>query len=643
MALAQTAVNPPTEQPLDPQRAGQLSLEELMNLEVTSVAGVQQQVFQAPAAIDLITNEDVRRTGHRWLAEALRLSPGVYVGQNNNASWSVAPRGFNGGLANKTLVLMDGRRVYDPLQGGTFWDVQDTMLEDLDRIEVIRGPGPTLWGANAINGVVNIVNKNTKDTQGLYLMGGAGHPLERAFGAVRYGGKFNDDAHYALWATYKNRGPLEMAGPTDSDSEFDLSHLKFRTDIDGEDDLKLTFEADTYSSFGSRAAATIAIPSPNRATERRIFENDVRGGHILARAERFKAPNEGWSVLAYYDRTDRATTGFEVSRDSIEVDARYHFMLGERHALVTGVEYFWTADEAHSTDIILISPESETLNTVSAFVQDTITIRPDRWFAMGGAKVEHNDITGFEVQPSARVWWTPDDRQTLWGAVTRAVRTPSRFELGGALTFFYADPGVLAGNPPTGTILPFRFGGVTELDSEQAMVYEVGYRRELANRLTLDLAGYYNQYDDLISAPPALIGTTFNNEGKADTYGGELAVTWRAADNWRLRGSYSYTEINVRGPVFDNDEANTPHNMAQLRSYLDITDRVEFNAAAYFVDKVESQNASAYVRLDLGFTFQVTPNFDIAIWGQNLLEPRHNEFSALQVERGAYIMATLRF
>ncbi|HYE60404.1 MAG TPA: TonB-dependent receptor [Phycisphaerales bacterium] len=644
-ALGQQAITPTREKEIDPQRAAQLSIEELMGMEVTSVAGVEQQVLTTPAAITVIDEDEVRRTGHRWVAEALRLAPGVYVGQSNTSSWSVGPRGFSGGLANKTLVLMDGRRVYDPIQAGTFWDVQDVLLEDLDRIEVIRGPGATLFGANAINGVINIVNKSTADTQGVFLEAGGG-TFERGFGSVRYGGRINEKATYAVWAKYFNRAPLEAAGPLDSDSDFDLTHARFRTDIDAGDDLKLMFEADAYSSFGARAAARVPVRAPTATTERRIFENDVRGGHVLGRAERFTGDNEGWSVLAYYDRTERALTGSEAERDSAEIDARYHFMLGERHALATGIEYYFTTDRlvpGSSTLLTPGSPAADSMNTVSAFVQDTITLQEDRWFAMLGSKVEHNDLTGVEVQPSARLWWTPTDRETVWGAVSRAVRTPSRFEEHGFINFFFADPGVLAGGPPTGQIVPFGLSGNPNLDSEKALVYELGYRRRFSDRVTLDVATFLSQYDDLISIPTPAVGGSFNNNGEAEVYGGEVAVVWQAADNWRLRGAYSYAEVNVSGPVSLSDEGNTPHNMAQLQSFLDITENLELNAAAYFVDRVESQGASSYTRVDIGLTWRVTPNFDVSIWGQNLLEPRHNEFSSLQVERSAYVVATLRF
>jgi iron complex outermembrane receptor protein len=296
-----------------------------------------------------------------------------------------------------------------------------------------------------------------------------------------------------------------------------------------------------------------------------------------------------------------------------------------------------------STENTGIDPGTDSMNTVSAFIQDTITLEKDRWFTTLGSKVEHNDLTGVEVQPSARLWWTPDEKQTVWGAVSRAVRTPSRFEEHGFLTFFYADPGLISGGPATGNILPFRFNGNPELDSEKAIVWELGYRRRFSDRVTLDIASYVSQYDDLISAPTNPIGGRFNNLGEAEVYGAELSLIWQAASNWRLRGAYSYSQVNLSGPVFLQDEENTPHNMAQFQSFLNIIDDLEFNAAAYFVDRVEGQNASNYTRLDLGLTWRVSPTFDLAVWVQNLLEPRHNEFSALQVERSAYVVGTLRF
>jgi iron complex outermembrane receptor protein len=629
--------------PFDPASAGQLSLEELMQVEVTSVAGVDQQLLHAPAAIGVITNEDIRRSGHRSIAEALRLSPGVYVGRSSSHRWSISPRGFNGLLANKTLVLEDGRRVYDPLFGGTFWEVQDPLLEDVDRIEVIRGPGPTLWGANAVNGVINVVTRSSKQTQGLYAEAGAGSPLERGFGALRYGGKLGDHGWFSAWGKYRSMGPLEANGPRDAEDDWDLAHGRLRTDFEL-DDVDLTFQADSYTSLEHHERVTQPVPALTPTMRERLFNNRVTGGHLLARAESFPRQDEGWSVLAYYDYTDRDEQGFEVKRRSVELDARYHFTLGEANALAAGVEYYFTGDDTEPSDSLDFDPRSRDLHTLSAFVQDTITIVPERLFAMIGSKFEHNDQTGFEVQPSGRVWWTPDETQTVWAAVSRPVRVPSRTELDSVTTLFYADPGLFTGSP-TGMIQAFTLTGDDDLDAERIVSLEAGYRNQVTDALSVDVALFYSDYDDLISIPRGSLlgGASFTNDGSAETAGGEVAVNFRPAENWRLAASYSYVEVDVHGPIIEADEGNTPHSMATLTSFLDVTDDVGLNAAAYYVGEVPTSGIDDYLRVDVGATWRVSPNFELSVWGQNLLEDEHREASQFQVERGVYVAGTVRF
>lgn len=642
-AEAQRAIRDAPE-PLAPADARLLSLEELMAIEVTGVAGVEEQRFKAPAALDVITNEEIRRSGHRTVAEVLRLSPGVFVGQSSSHRWAISPRGFNGLLANRTLVLEDGRKLYDPLLGGTFWEVQDPLLEDVDRIEVIRGPGATLWGANAVNGVINIVTRPAKESQGLYVTGGGGTPWLRGFGAVRYGGKLSENGWFTVWGKYRNFGPLEASGPQDGEDEWDMARGRFRAEFELDHDIDLTFQIDGYSSLTHRERVNLPVPAEVPTTRAKVFDNRVTGGHALVKLQSFSARNEGWSVLAYYDRTDRDEQGFEVMRDSIEIDARYHFTLGDSHALLAGAEYYFTGDDTSPSANLDFDPSDRDLHTISALIQDTITLVPDRLFLMIGSKFEHNDQTGFEVQPSGRLWWTPDDRQTLWGGISRPVRIPSRTELDSITTLFYADPGLFTGMP-TGAIEAFTLTGDSDLDAERITAYEVGYRNRITDAVAFDVQLFYSRYDDLISLPTgaALGGQSFTNEGSADALGGEIALTWRVADNWRLRGSYSYVEIDVSGPVLDVDEGNTPHNMATLTSYLDVVENVAINAAAYYVDEVPTQDIDDYLRLDIGATWRVNPNFELSVWGQNLLEDRHREFSSLQVERGVYLMGTVRF
>ncbi|HVZ93102.1 MAG TPA: TonB-dependent receptor [Phycisphaerales bacterium] len=630
-----------SDEPISTDQITSMSIEQLMTLPVTSVAGVEQSWFATPAALARITGEDIRRGGFRTIADSLHLAPGVFVGRTSSQNFSVGMRGFNGSLANKTLVLIDGRAVYDPLFGGVFWDVQDVLLEDLDRIEVIRGPGATLWGANAVNGVINVVTKSAKETQGAYIAGGGG-TFERAFGEARYGFQIDKDSWLRVYGKWFSRDSLvDSTGATTHD-DWSLGRGGFRYDHEGDDDLLLTVQADAYytDQFGERF---VNAPVPGQHVQFRTDIRDYRraGANLLARVGQ-EHGDSGWSLQGYYDRTERATdVTFEVNRDTFDLDWRQHFKLGASHDLMMGLGARYSSDDTEDGSHFVLNPKSDSFSTFSGFLQDTITLVPDRLFGMIGSKLSYNTFTGLEIQPGARLWWTPDDRNTVWASVARAVRVPSRQEEQGTLIFAYYDPGLLVGGPPAGQILSVGIQPNGGLNSEDLLAYEAGYRVRPIESLTLDLSVYYNDYEDLIYISSAF--QPWNNNGFGETYGGELSATWSPSERWRLRAAYSYTEVQIHGPVLPADERNTPRNQAQLESYLDLTKSLELNAAIYYVDEVPEQRIDSYVRLDVGLTWHVTPNFDLTIWGQNLLEPQHREFSTSEVERGVYVMGTIRF
>jgi iron complex outermembrane receptor protein len=424
--------------------------------------------------------------------------------------------------------------------------------------------------------------------------------------------------------------------------DWDMARSGFRFDHEGNDDFIFTLQGDAYHS-DRIGEFTVNAPVPGESI---VFVNDIRdvrnsGANLLMRVGQTK-DDQGWSLQAYYDRTERVTNvQFQAHRDTLDLDWRHYFDLGERHTVMWGLGARHTRDDTEDGYNLLTDPLHRSLDTFSAFIQDTITLEPDRWFAMVGSKFEHNDYTGFEIQPSARIWWTPNDRHTLWTSVSRAVRIPSRSESEGMIVFGYIDTGVLVGGRPTGVIIPLGISGNDDLDAEVLLAYETGYRVRIADDLSLDAALFYNDYDRLIYVPSVI--DPFNNDGSGETYGGEIAATWRVADNWRLEASYSYVDVLIHGPVAPADEGNTPHHQAQIRSSLDLADNLELNAALYYVDNVPQVEAGSYIRLDIGVTWQVTPDFELALWGQNLLDPQHPEFSANEVERGVYLMGTLRF
>lgn len=630
---------------------GDLDLEALMQVSVTSVAGRAQMLLDTPAAITVITDEDIRRTGHRSIPEALRLVPGFTVGQISPSIWAIGSRGLTDRFANDLLVLIDGRKVYDPLFSGTFWNVQDVMLEDLDRIEVIRGPGATLWGANAVNGVVNVTTKSAKDTQGVLITGGGGN-VYQGFASVRYGGEIDENTHFRVYAKYDNYARFDDVLDRSTDTDWDMYRTGFRLDALGDDDVELTAQGDLY--FTGHSGESVRVPVPGNFTfAPDDLDNQYQGGNVLLRAGREVSEDKGWSVQLYYDRTK--TTGgqpkFEVRRDTIDFDYRQYLPHGENdeHVLMWGGGYRHSRDRTARGPYINFFPRSRSLDTFHAFIQNTTTLVPDRLHFMIGSKFEHNDHTGFEFQPSGRLWWTPDEDQTVWGAVSRAVRTPSRIADDTQLLTTYADPGLLpGGGGPTGNFVPLFVVGDDDIDSEELVAFELGYRTRLRDNLTLDFAGFYNHYDDLITIP--LPAGVLGNRGEADTYGFELASTWSPAENWTLTAAYSFIKIDFDSVDGTAEEGETPQQQFNVRSALDLTDDLELNSALYYVDNIPDEGVDSYLRLDVGLTWRPLPNVELTVWGQNLLDNKHVEFgddlfqaAQLEVERSIYGQVSIRF
>jgi len=569
--------------------------------------------------------------------------PGLSVGRLNSQAYSIGARGFVGGLANKTLVLIDGRPVYDPLFGGTFWNVQDVLLEDLDRIEVIRGPGPTLWGSNAVNGVINVITKGAKDTQGVYVSGGGGTE-ERAFAETRYGFQIDENSWMRVYGKWLDRDSTVDGEGDSAHDDWDMWRGGFRYDRETSEDINLTFQGDAYHSDRiGEFIRQFPVPGANLQFGQSIRDARNSGGSLIFRLSQ-NTEDQGWSFQSLYDRTERVTNvDFRVHRDTFDLDFQHYFHLGDAHELRWGVGARHTRDESNPGVNTALIPSDRSLDTFTAFIQDTITLAPDRLFATIGSKFEHNDYTGFEIQPSARLWYTPSDRHTFWAAVSRPVRTPTRIEEEGFLTFGIVDTGLAAGLPPSGIFVPFGVSGSEDLDAERVFAYEGGYRVKLTDNLALDASIFYNDYSRLIFVPETVIGA-FNNDGFGETYGGELLARWRVADNFRVEASYTFVDVQIHGPIFAQDEGNTPHHQAQLRSYLDITDNLELNGALYYVDRVPTVDARDYLRFDIGLTWRPTHNLELSVYGQNLFDPQHREFSGInEIERSVFFQASLRF
>jgi iron complex outermembrane receptor protein len=637
----------------------ELSLEELANLQVTSVSKKPEKLSHAAAAITVITQEDLRRSGVTTIAEALRLAPGLNVARVDSHTWAISSRGFNDTFANKLQVLMDGRSVYTPLFSGVHWDVQDTMLEDLERIEVVRGPGATLWGANAVNGVINIISKSAAETQGTLITGGGGSE-ELAFSSVRYGGQLSDKAYYRVYTKYFSRDSSVLPNGDTADDRWQMGRTGFRTDWDVTTGNTLTFQGDLYGGELDQTYnfPSLTPPSAGQATASRV---EVSGGNLIGRwKHEFSATAEA-TLQLYYDKTHRNSPGFTVeNRDTYDADLEHHLALGQYQEWVVGLGYRLSVDDIHNSFPVSFAPTHRSSQLFSCFAQDNIALVPEHLQLSLGSKFEHNDYTGFEFQPGARLLCAVNEHNSLWASVARAVRTPSRADEDIRL-----NNQVTPGAPPT-VVSVF---GNDDFHSEELLAYEVGYRVQPDRRLTLDIAAFYNDYDRLrtvelqgIAPDPSLPGTPnvatvlLENLAEGETYGAELSANWQMTDWWRWRGTYTFLRAQLHAKPGSNDanaeqdESTSPHHQFSIQSALDLPWHLQLDGLLRYVDQVTDARAPSYLSLDLRVGWQPLKNLEISVIGQNLLDDRHPEFAPTviptqrtEVQRGIYGKLTFRF
>jgi iron complex outermembrane receptor protein len=641
-----------------------LSLEDLMRIEVTSVSKKGERLSDAPAAIFVITQEDIRRSGVTNIPDALRMAPGVEVARIDANMWAVSTRGFNSRFATKLLVLMDGRSVYSPAFSGVWWDVQDTLLEDIDRIEVIRGPGATLWGANAVNGVINIITKKAGETQGGLATVGGGTE-EKAFGSFRYGFKLGEHSDVRAYAKYFNRDvSVTRSGAEDAD-DWDQFRTGFRLDHEPTAQNNFTLQGDYYRGKTGSTYDVVTLTAPFSASIQK--KADVAGGNILGRWKHVFSNDSELSLQTYYDRTERKDLLTAEDRDTVDFDLQHRFKWIGGQEIVWGLGYRLTRDDfAKANELRTIDPSSRTDQLFSTFIQDDITLIKDRLRWVIGSKFEHNDYTGFEVQPSTRLIWTPSKDQSVWGAVSRSVRTPSRAEHTVSTNVAVIPPGQAENPSPLPILVQVR--GNSNFQSEELISYELGYRLRPFNRLTFDLAGYYNRYgnlrstDNIPSALPTLASNAgnpyllstldLNNSLNADIYGVELALEWQPLDWWRLKGSYTFSEMKNDQSITLSGAQNLslPRHQFSVRSIMNLGKNIEADAWLRYVDSFDNGGVPSYFTLDLKLAWRPVKNLELALVGQNLLENGHQEFRAEQfstqvyeVERGVYGKLTWKF
>jgi iron complex outermembrane receptor protein len=631
-----------------------LSIEELMRIPVTSFSKHEERFSEVPGALYVITQDDIRRSGALSIPEALRMAPGVQVARVDAHTWAVSARGFNDVFANKLLVLQDGRSIYTPLFSGVFWDVQDTIMEDIDRIEVIRGPGGTLWGANAVNGVINIITRKAADTQGVLISAGGGSE-ELGFGGVRYGDKINDQTHFRIYAKYFNRDASVLPTGEDADDRWQMGRGGFRLDWDASDRNLLTVQGDVYAGWLDQTFTTLApvFPYPTNTVADTV---DVNGGNLLGRWTHTISDDSSWSLQAYYDRTYRDAVIFHEGRDTLDVDFQHRFRFGARNHIIWGLGYRYTHDRTADKFDVSMHPRERGSQLFGGFVQDEMAVIPERLTLTLGTKLEHNDFSGFEIQPSGRLMWTPSPEHTIWAAVSRAVRSPARTDHDIQLNQKPTVPG-----PFVSSIL-----GNDNFDSETLIAYELGYRVQVHKRLSLDLALFYNQYDDVRglriggltnNPPPATIALLLDNMLKGESYGGEIAGNFQLTDWWRWRASYSYLDLQLHAKAASVDpntehfiEGTSPHHQFSIASGIDFPAHLGLDWTVRYVDTLPAVNVPSYVTLDVRLSWRPRPNLELAVAGLNLLDNQHPEFrptsirtQATEVQRSVYGKVTWRF
>lgn len=638
------------------------SLEDLMAVEVTTASKRAERASEAAAAVFVLTRDDISRSGAVTVADALRLVPGVNVAQINANSWAVTVRGFNSRFSNKLLVMIDGRSVYTPLFSGTLWDQQNIVLEDVERIEVVRGPGGALWGANAVNGVINIITRSSRDTKGVMAKVAGGDEFQ-AQAILRAGGDIGAYGAYRIYGKFESFDDNETALGVDADDDWRNFRGGFRTDFDlsAHDTLMMTGEVSVID-----AGETLDVPLLTAPFLQRTDADINRiGAHLLTQWTRDLGDGSELAVQGYIDYSDIEIPQGEEQRLTLDLTAQHSFAAGDRHNLLWGAGFRNISDEITNSSFVAFADTERSVQILSGFVQDTYAAT-DKFDIVLGAKFEHNDFTGFEFQPSARFVWRPSEEATLWGAVSRAVRTPSRAEDDIRGVAAVVPPG-FPGNP--GMLpLAFQFTGDRSIDSETLIAYEIGARFRLAEAVSFDVTGFFNKYGDLRGSrigapvftptptPHVVVPLTVDELVDADTHGVEAVLDWQVASNWRLQATYSYLSIDGDVPAFPDIRAGVPgaadpKHTANLRSLFDVSKRLKLDTAVRFVDDLDGFGIDSYVALDARVAWRLNDNLEIAVTGRNLTDDDHFEFGTdpsfstvpTSVERSVFAAVTAKF
>ncbi len=626
------------------------SLEELLSTEITTLSRKAESLVSAPAAVHVISQSDIRRSGARSIPELLRLVPGMQVAQIDGNKWAVTSRGNNGRFAPRLLVLMDGRTLYNPMLSGVQWDAQDTDISAIERIEVIRGPGATMWGSNAVNGVVNIITKHAADTQGgnVGVSGGMqGYETMLRYGAVR------GDSSIRLFGKYFDRDGNTNEFGLDTDDYSEMARFGGRYDWDGSETTAFTMTFEAYDGESGEYRLSRSLAPPYQSVIDTFSEVD--GAFAMGHWTKELGDDSAFEIRAYYDTHARDTYTYTEDLETFDVDIQHSFPIGEAHNFMWGLNYRSSSDETTSTFEIQISPPNEDLRRYSAFIQDEISLLDGRARLMIGSKFEKNDFSDddLEIEPSVRFSFNISDNQAIWASISDAVRVPSRGERGGNVLSAVIPPN---GDPTFPIPLPTAvyLSGTSDMTSEDSTSYEVGYRMRkqglhldvalfyAANRNLRDIAaglptcqpGGGNPILDptcLFTSTHVVLPLTLNNGGSQDTMGVELFVSKQISERWRLQGGYTYfryADVNLNLTDALEFPEDSPDHQVSLRSSTDINENFELDVMFRWVDELESQQIDAYSAVDVRAAWTPVPGLSIAAVGRNLFADDHVEFTS---------------
>lgn len=639
----------------DPQRQdlSKLGIDDLMNIEVTTASKQSQTLAHVPAAIYVVTQEDIHRSGATCIPEALRMVPGVQVARINTNQWVVSIRGFDTKFADKLLVMIDGRSIYDPLFSGVFWDAPEVDMADVARIEVIRGPGGTLWGANAVNGIINIITKESRETQG-NAVESSGSTTEGNSLRIENGGKIGPKAFYRVYARYFDITSFPSTVTAPGSDNWQGVHAGFRTDWTTSRDA-MTFSGGINSSHQGQTSRFPSLDPPYTGLEADRFP--ISNWDLLGRWERTDGPSKGMSLQVSLDQSVRSQPEGYEKRDKLSVDFQRPLRISSTNSLVWGLGYLVTRDRTMASRVTAFDPASRQDEVFSGFIQDELNLSPHLQLSLG-TKVEHNDYSGWELQPSARLTWQRNSKQTVWAAISRAVRTPNRLT-----SDIIANERV---NPPDdNSALPVevRLYGNPSLKSEVVVAHEIGWRFVPSEKLSLDVTAYYNRYDNLISVEPGtpffeatpvphiVQPLTYHNGMNADTAGLEVAGQYQISPVWRLKSaltvfsSHFSFDAGSNGSVSTSPEGPnaTPHLQFNINSLVDFSNRLQLDTAFYYVDRNVAQDVPSYGRLDLRLGWRPSDTVECSLGIQNLLTTRHRESGTYFIEVPAYLRRNVSF